>query len=110
MKLEQIIPNPEVRKPIYSVFAGLGLILGAIQVGFASAEVGQPVWLTVSMAVYAFLAGMGFTLSQANTVTPSAKQSIVGTSEFEDWAGSEELDLVSGSDDNEELEYVTLEK
>lgn len=70
--LENIIPNANVRKPIYQIFAAIGLLLGAIQVGFSTAEIGQPVWLTVAMGVYAFLAGVGFTVSQANTVTPTA--------------------------------------
>ena len=55
------------RKPIYGVFAFIGLALGATQVGFASADAGQPVWLTVALGVYAFVGtGIGFT-AQANT-------------------------------------------
>ena len=59
--------SPETRGKIYWVFAVLGLILGAIQVGFSSAELGQPSWLTVLLAVYGFVGGaIGFT-AQANT-------------------------------------------
>ena len=64
--LTDIFP-PETRSKIYWVFALIGLIIGAIQVGFASVDVGQPTWLTVALAVYAFLGGgIGFT-AQANT-------------------------------------------
>lgn len=82
--LEHIVPNAAIRKPIYQIFAALGIILGAIQVGFATADAGQPIWLTVAMGVYAFLGGVGFTISQANTVTPSA--TIEGT-DFEELPG-----------------------
>lgn len=68
--LDKVIPDANKRKPIYQVFASLGLVLGATQVGFASAEVGQPTWLTVSLAVYAFLGAAGFAVAQANTDTP----------------------------------------
>lgn len=68
--LDKVIPDPSKRKPVYQVFAGLGLVLGAVQVGFAAAEVGQPVWLTVSLAVYAFLGAAGFAVAQANTNEP----------------------------------------
>ena len=44
--LTDIFP-PEIRSKIYWVFALLGLILGATQVGFSSAELAQPIWLTV---------------------------------------------------------------
>lgn len=45
------------RKVIYATYAILGVVIGATQVGFAAAEVGQPVWLTVTLAVYAFVGG-----------------------------------------------------
>lgn len=68
--LDQVIPNPKARKPIYQVFAAIGIIIGAIQVGFASiVDAGQPVWLTVALSVYAFLGAAGFTVAQANTNT-----------------------------------------
>lgn len=65
--LDQIIPDPAKRKPVYRVFALIGLVLGAVQVGFASADAGQPIWLTVAFGVYGFLAAAGFTVAQANT-------------------------------------------
>lgn len=67
--LANVIPDGRARKIIYRIFAALGILIGAIQVGFASAQVGQPVWLTVTLAVYAFLGGAGFYMSQANTPT-----------------------------------------
>lgn len=73
MKLEDIIPSAAARKPIYQIFGLIGLILGAVQVAFtAIPDSSQPVWLGVALTVYAFLAAAGFTVSQANTVTPTA--------------------------------------
>lgn len=61
------ILTPAIRSKVYAVYAVLGLVLGATQVGFAAAETGQPVWLTVALAVYAFVGGaLGF-VAQANT-------------------------------------------
>lgn len=100
MKLEQIVPNPNVRKPVYAVFAALGLALGAFQVGFASAEAGQPTWLTVAMAVYAFLAGAGFAVSQANTVTPSGTPTIEGLDVFTSEEEPEESYQAKHAEDN----------
>ncbi|MGL3804733.1 hypothetical protein ACSYDW_01410 [Paeniglutamicibacter sp. R2-26] len=59
--LTDILTGP-LRRKLYITFALIGLTLGAIQVGFASAQVGQPVWLTVAFAVFGFVAtGFGFT-------------------------------------------------
>lgn len=65
----------KVRGPIYAVYALLGLALGATQVGFASANAGQPVWLTVALAVFAFVGtGIGYTAaSNTPTVDPGAE-------------------------------------
>ena len=57
------------RKPIYGAFAVAGVVIGAIQVGFSAAEIGNPLWLNITLAVFPFLAGaVGFTAS-ANTDT-----------------------------------------
>lgn len=48
---------PKARKIIYLVYALAGLAIGATQVGMAAAGVPMPVWLTVTLAVYAFLGG-----------------------------------------------------
>lgn len=66
MKMTSIL-TPAIRSRLYVVYAVIGLAIGSIQVGFGAAEAGQPVWLTVSLAVYAFLGGaLGF-VAQANT-------------------------------------------
>ena len=62
------ILSPAHRKVAYAIFAVLGVALGAAQVGFLAAEAGQPMWLTVALAVYTFVAGaFGFTTARANT-------------------------------------------
>lgn len=64
--LTDILTGP-LRRKLYITFALIGLTLGAIQVGFAAAQIGQPVWLTVAFAVFGFVAtAFGFTAS-ANT-------------------------------------------
>lgn len=64
--LRDVIPAAW-RKPIYAAYALAGAIIGAVQVGYLSAEAGQPVWLTVTLAVYGFIGtAIGFTAS-ANT-------------------------------------------
>lgn len=66
--LKDILPA-KWRSVAYTVFAILGLGLGAVQVWFASAGTGQPEWLTPALAVFAFVgAGLGFT-AKANTDT-----------------------------------------
>jgi hypothetical protein len=68
--IQEMIPSTW-RKAIYAGYAIIGVIIGAIQVGFAAAELGQPVWLTVTLAVYAFVGGaVGLT---ASTHTPQQK-------------------------------------
>lgn len=68
--------NPTARRRTYQVFWIVGLILGATQVGYAAADAGQPTWLTVTLAVFAFLgAGVGYTAARnvpAADIAPSA--------------------------------------
>lgn len=67
---------PGARKVAYIVSFVVGLALGAVQVGFASADQGQPVWLTVALSVYAFIgAGLGLTAAQN---TPSYRDVVEG--------------------------------
>lgn len=69
--------SPKARAITYTGYALLGVALGAVQVGFAAAEQGQPVWLTVALAVYAFVGGaVGFT---AVSHTPSSDAPAVHT-------------------------------
>lgn len=64
--MKDIIPATK-RKLVYGWFAVIALALGSIQVGFASADLGQPVWLTVALSVFSFIsAGVGYT-AVANT-------------------------------------------
>ena len=62
------ITDPAVRKGIYGSYVGAGIVLGATQVGFAAIEgAGQPTWLTVALAVYAFLSVPLGSLALSNT-------------------------------------------
>lgn len=64
--MNPLAQNPDARRRVYATFWLVGLGLGGTQVWYAAAESGQPTWLTVALAVYAFLgAGVGYT-AQAN--------------------------------------------
>ena len=65
--LRSIITNPTIRKVIYAAYVVLGVVLGATQVGFSAIEAGQPTWLTVALAVYAFLSVPLGSLALSNT-------------------------------------------
>lgn len=67
--LNEVIPNPNARKRVYQGFAAVGLVIGSTQVALAAVNAGQPPWLTATLAVYAFLGGVGFTVAQSNTST-----------------------------------------
>lgn len=70
--LGNVIDSALARKIIYSVYIVLGVILGAVQVGFAAIEgAGQPDWLTIALAVYAFLSVPLGSLAVSNTPTPA---------------------------------------
>ena len=55
------------RKPLYALYALVGIILGGTQVGYAAADAGQPTWLIVALAVYAFVGGAFGLTAAANT-------------------------------------------
>lgn len=57
----------KARKTLYAAYALVGVVIGAVQVGFASAELGQPTWLTVTLAVFAFLGGAFGFVAGSNT-------------------------------------------
>ena len=64
--MNPLADRPDIRARVYAAFWLVGLGLGGTQVGYAAAESGQPTWLTVALAVYAFLgAGVGYP-AQAN--------------------------------------------
>lgn len=54
---EIVNSNPSLRRKLYAVYGVIGIVLGATQVGFSAAEAGQPVALTVALAVFGFLGG-----------------------------------------------------
>ena len=58
---------PKARAYAYIVSTIVGLALGATQVGYSAADAGQPTWLTVALAVYAFLAGSLGLVAKSNT-------------------------------------------
>lgn len=63
---------PRFRKTVYAAYAWLGLASAATEVGYHAAGAGQPTWLTVELAVFAFV-GMSLGLTAAaNTPTPVA--------------------------------------
>lgn len=62
--------SPTARRTTYLVYGLLGLALGATQVGYSAANLQQPVWLTVALAVFAFL-GTGLGIVAAGN-TPSS--------------------------------------
>ena len=64
--MTDLIPA-HIRAHIYAAFAFLGIALGGVQVGYAAAELGQPVWLTVALAVYGFVGGALGLTARANT-------------------------------------------
>jgi quinol-cytochrome oxidoreductase complex cytochrome b subunit len=57
------------RLACYAAFAVLGAVLVATQVGYAAADIGQPIWLTVAWPVYGSL-GTSFGLLAGTNVTP----------------------------------------
>lgn len=65
----QVALPPKARAIIYQVYAAAGLLVGATQVGYSAADLGQPAWLVVILAVYAFLGvALGITAA-SNTQT-----------------------------------------
>ena len=77
--------TPGIRQKIYAGYAFIGLLLGATQVGFSAAAHGQPTWLTVVLAIFAFIGtALGATAASnvqtapaitAPTQTPAAQPS-----------------------------------
>jgi hypothetical protein len=62
--------NPRARHALYVVLWGVGLVLGAVQVGYGATDADAPALLHVALAVYAFLgAAVGYT-AQANVSFP----------------------------------------
>lgn len=69
MNITQYIPA-RARRPIYGAFAVIGVVIGALQVGYAAVDVANPQWLLVTLAVFPFVAGaVGFTAQAATDAT-----------------------------------------
>lgn len=66
MTLKNIIPA-HLRKKVYGIYALIGTLIGAIQVGFASAGEEQPKAILVALAVYAYLGVALGATARANT-------------------------------------------
>lgn|GEM_PF-3498694 len=66
--LTDIVPS-HYRRRAYKIFGAGSLVLGATQLGYATADAGQPTWLTVALAVWVFL-GSGLGLTAAANTTP----------------------------------------
>lgn len=63
--MNPLADNPTLRKKVYNIFWLIGLVLGALQVGYGTADGADPSWLLPALAVYAFLGtGVGYTASQ----------------------------------------------
>lgn len=67
--LGTIVTSPRARKTIYAVYVVAIILIGAIQIGFASLSAAQPDWLTVALAVTAYLGVPVGGLAAANTST-----------------------------------------
>lgn len=65
-----LVPT-QYRARAYRVYAIVGLALGGVQVGYSAAESGQPTWLTVALAVFAFVGtGLGLTAAAYTPTDP----------------------------------------
>lgn len=67
--LGTVVSSAKARKAIYGIYVIGILVIGAIQVGFAAISAGQPDWLTVALAVGAYLGVPVGALAAANTTT-----------------------------------------
>jgi uncharacterized membrane protein len=77
------MPNPlvgvlpaAIRQRIYVIYAVLGFLLGGVQVGWSAAGGGQPTWLTVVLAVFAFV-GSALGVTAASNMQAAATSSPV---------------------------------
>ncbi|OJU39673.1 MAG: hypothetical protein BGN97_00185 [Microbacterium sp. 69-10] len=69
--LGKVITSATVRKVIYTVYVVGIVFLGAIQVGFAATDAGTPAWLTVALAVAAYLGVPVAGLAAVNATAPA---------------------------------------
>lgn len=64
---------PGLRRVLYIVFAVIGVVFGATQTAFVTAEVAAPIWLTVAFQVYLYVGGAFGLVAATNTTTPTAQ-------------------------------------
>lgn len=67
--LGTVVKSSKARQAIYAAYVFAIVVIGGIQVGFASLQAGQPEWLTVALAVAAYLGVPVGALAAANTTT-----------------------------------------
>lgn len=70
--LTNVVPQ-SVRAKLYAIYVTLGVLIGGTQIAYqAIPDVAQPDWLTVVLAVYAYLAIPigGLAVSNTNNATP----------------------------------------
>ena len=71
------ILTPRVRSVVYAAYAVAAVGLGSVQVGYAAADAGQPVQLTVALAVLAYIGGaVGLTAASNPTPTPTGRHEL----------------------------------
>jgi len=70
--LGSVVTNATIRKSIYTAYVVALVIVGALQVAYAATEGPTPDWLTIALAVLAYLGVPVGGLALANTGTPPA--------------------------------------
>lgn len=70
--LRDILPAAQ-RKAVYALYVVIGVLIGALQVGYTAVPgADQPTWLTVALAVYAYVGvAVGATAASNTTSYPS---------------------------------------
>ena len=77
MRLDLTALPANARAAIYWVYAIAGVAIGSTQVAYAAAEAGQPTWLTVALAVFAYL-GVAFGMTAATNTDLSRGERYAG--------------------------------
>lgn len=102
MTLKDILPA-QYRKVVYSVYAVLGFLIGATQVGFATAGEDQPVWLLVALSVLGYT-GVALGVVAGSNVTPTEPVEVAVVEEYQ---GQHERDQF-GAVDTRTIAVVAL--
>lgn len=64
------------RQRVYALYAAGSVLLGAVQVGYSAGQIEQPLWLTISIAVWVFLGGPQGLLALLNTHSPTVGEGV----------------------------------